>query len=405
MTQQTDNGPYLIILGAGPQQEKLYILARKFSHRIIGVDLNEDAIAKKHCDVFLNVSIKNEVEIIKKLRETNLRFSGVVTCGAEVSPQVAMIAESFGLVGIPYEVAVNTTDKFARSKALESGGIKIPRFQTVEVDSDVDITLPVVIKPIDSSGSRGVSLVREPGQLSKAIIFAQNVSKSNKVLCEEFIENGVEVSIEAFVIDGVPHVTGVAERHFLDVATTFPEFIEYGGTMPPTFSSALQLQCEEVFSDAIRALGIEGGPSKGDLIIKDDVVYVLEVTSRTSPGFAAEMQPLNSGIEPLVALLKWATGEPLDAELLKAKFSRGVAHRYFQHKPGVVDAIEGLELLSNSPDVKYHLMLNSPHIGDILEPMSYMNRLFYIITDGTTNLEAVSKAESVLNKILIRTKS
>ena len=404
MIDKPDDTSYLVILGAGPQQEKLYILASKFGHKIIGVDINKNALAKKYCDIFLNISIKDDVEIIKRLQETKLNFSGVVTCGAEVSPQVSRIAESFNLIGIPHKVAINTTDKFARSKALQAKGIKIPLFQLIEIDSDIDIALPVIIKPIDSSGSRGVSLVYERNKLSEAIALAQKVSQSNKVLCEEFIKDGTEVSIEAFVIDGVPHITGIAERHFLDIEKTFPEFIEYGGTMPPTFSSSLQLKCEKVFSDAIIALEIKGGPSKGDLIIRDNEVFVLEVTSRTSPGFAAEMQPLNSGIEPLKILLKWATGESIDLELLKPKFSRGVAHRYFQHEPGVVDNIKGLESISNNPDIKYHLILNSPVKGEVLQPMSYMNRLFYIITDGETNLEAISKAETALNNINITTR-
>ena len=404
MTENQDYRPYLIILGAGPQQEKIYTLALKLGHRIIGIDLDVNAIAKKYCDMFLNISIKNDIEMIRQLRISGLKFSGVVTCGAEVSPQVSNIAETFGLIGIPYEVAVNTTDKFRRSSVLKAGGIKIPRFQILNDENEINLSYPVVVKPVDSSGSRGVTLVREKIHIAKAINLAKKMSTSGEVLCEEFIEQGIEVSIEAFVVDGIPHVTGIAERHFLDIDKTFPEFIEYGGTMPPTFSAELIEECNRVFKSAIIALKVPGGPSKGDLIIRNGEVYVLEITSRSSPGFAAEMQPLNSGIEPLDVLLKWATGQKFDIEALTPKFNRGAAHRYFLHEPGVVSEIRGLDILHKSKDVKYHLMLSAPLVGDVLEPMSYMNRLFYIMTDGETNLEAISKAESVLGKILIRTK-
>ena len=57
MTENQDYRPYLIILGAGPQQEKIYTLALKLGHRIIGIDLDVNAIAKKYCDMFLNISI------------------------------------------------------------------------------------------------------------------------------------------------------------------------------------------------------------------------------------------------------------------------------------------------------------------------------------------------------------
>ena len=125
------------------------------------------------------------------------------------------------------------------------------------------------------------------------------------------------------MLDSKPYITGIAERHFLDINETFPEFIEYGGTMPPTFSESLIEECKKVFTSAIKALNINCGPSKGDLIIKDGKVYVLEITSRTSPGFASEMQPLNSGIEPLRVLIQWATGNFVSAKNLLPKFNRG----------------------------------------------------------------------------------
>jgi biotin carboxylase len=247
-----------------------------------------------------------------------------------------------------------------------------------------------------------VSLVREEKDLNIAIHLAKKFTCNNSVVCEEYIEDGIEVSIEAFVLDGVPHVTGIAERHFLNRRLTEPEFIEYGGTMPPTFSKTLIDKCKSVFSDAIKALNITGGPSKGDLIIKNNEVYVLEITSRTSPGFAAEMQPLNSGIKPLIALIKWATGEIVEPLALQPKYSRGVAHRYYIHQPGKIKCIQGLEKLSSNADIKYHLVLNSPVMGMTLGPVSYMNRLLYIITDAETNHEAIKKAENALSEIIIK---
>jgi biotin carboxylase len=403
MHSTISNHKHLIILGAGPQQEKLYVLAKSLRHKIIGIDLNPDSISKKYCDQFFNISIKDDQEIIKILKSSGLEFSGVITCGAEVSPQISRIANEFGLVGIPYNVAINTTDKLCRSSALEKGGIKIPRFQSLKNTDDLNIPFPVVIKPADSSGSRGVALVRDKVDAINALNIAKEISPSNTVMCEEFIEDGTEVSIEAFIINGEPFITGIAERHFLDINQTHPDFIEYGGTMPPTFSEKLIHNCESVFKQAILALGIHEGPSKGDLIIKNDEVYVLEITSRTSPGFAAEMQPLNSGIRPLDILIKWATGQHISKEELIPKFNRGVAHRYFLHSPGKIKNIKGLDLLKSNEDVKYHLMLNTPKLGNYLEPISYMNRIFYIITEGQTNRDAVKKAESLLKKIIIRT--
>lgn len=394
---------FLIILGAGPQQEKLYILAKAEGHNIVGVDIDQNACSKKYCDKFLNLSIKKSEQIINELKKINLSYSGVITCGAEVSPQVSAIALEFNLLGIPIDVALDTTDKIRRSNVLSKKRIRIPKFETVKNAKAVSIDLPVVIKPADSSGSRGVELVKNKQELEKAIENAKEISPSNRVICEEFIADGIEVSIEAFVLDSKPYITGIAERHFLDINETFPEFIEYGGTMPPTFSESLIEECKKVFTSAIKALNINCGPSKGDLIIKDGKVYVLEITSRTSPGFASEMQPLNSGIEPLRVLIQWATGNFVSAKNLLPKFNRGVAHRYYIHKKGKVKEIIGIDDLEKNKLVKNLLILNKVKINDYLGPVSYMNRILYIITEGKTNRTAIRRAERILDKIEVRT--
>ena len=114
------------------------------------------------------------------------------------------------------------------------------------------------------------------------------------------------------------------------------------------------------------------------------------------------MQPLSNGIKPLAALIKWATGELVDPSALKPKYSRGVAHRYYIHQPGKIKYIAGLDSLSSNPDIKYHLILNSPVLGMTLDPVSYMNRILYIITDAETNHKAIKKAENALRKIIIQ---
>ena len=394
---------HLVILGAGPQQKKIYEIARSMGLPIIGVDANPDASSKYLCNYFINVSIKDAEKIIFALEALSVDFLGVLTCGAEVSVQVAKIAEHFGLTGIPVDVAVATTNKYERSKQLEQGGILIPRFEKIQCPEDITIPFPVVVKPCDSSGSRGVQLVRNHSEMATAIESSLSYSNEQYLVCEEYLAGGIEVSIEAFILNGNPIVTGIAERHFLDSADTFPQFVEIGGTMPPYFDDDLVEECKKTFCNAIRALGIVEGPSKGDLLIQDGRVFVLEVTSRTSPGFAAEMQPLNSGIHPLNILVKWATGNQIEEEELTPKFQRGVAHRYLLHSPGTVKQFSGLSDLKSSDLVDYCLELNLPKEGEKLDKINYMNRILYIITSSDDNHSASVKAEKALNLITLET--
>ena len=122
---------YLIILGGGPQQLPAYEVADELGIKTICVDKNSDAICKTRSEFFVNLSIKNSIPIIKYLLELDLEYAGVITCGAEVSPQVSQIASYFGLKGIPEKIAEQTTNKFLRSNVLHDAGVNIPNFELI----------------------------------------------------------------------------------------------------------------------------------------------------------------------------------------------------------------------------------------------------------------------------------
>tara|TARA_B100000965_G_scaffold353603_1_gene329570 strand:- start:308 stop:1519 length:1212 start_codon:yes stop_codon:yes gene_type:complete len=392
----------LIILGAGPQQIKVYEAAKRLGVKTIGVDFNPKADAKELCDYFVLASVKDANECINKLEAMNLKFSGVITCGVEVSPQVSKIASYFGLKGIPEEVALKTTHKGLRSTSLDKANIPIPKFFRLTKAILPDLKFPFVIKPSDSSGSRGVRLVRDKEEFLSAFKIAASISSDDEVIAE-FFELGTEINIEGFVINEKMSITGIAERHFYPIEETYPEFLEYGGTMPPSFSKDYINEAKRVFLKATQALGIKEGPCKGDLILTSEGIKVLEITSRSSPAFAAESQPLASGVSVLEALILWAIDAPVPKELLQPKWNKAIAHRYFKHDPGKVLSISGLEELKKQPGVKFVLMLNKVEVGDILEPVNYMNRLFYITTVADSSSEAINLANSALAIVKIET--
>jgi len=392
----------LIILGAGPQQIKVYETAKRLGIKTVGIDFNPKAEAKHLCDYFLLASVKDADDCIRKLESTNLRFSGVITCGVEVSPQVSKIAKHFSLKGIPQDVALKTTHKGVRSKCLDEANIPIPKFFRLKEPILPDLNFPFVVKPSDSSGSRGVRQVKNKKEFLLAFEEASLISSDNEVIAESF-EVGTEISIEGFVINKKMTVTGVAERHFAPVEQTYPNFLEYGGTMPPSFSKENIEQAKKVFMDATEALGIEEGPSKGDLILTPSGVKVLEITSRTSPGFASESQPLAYGINVLEVLILWAIGKKIPDGALEPKWNKAIAHRYFKHKPGKVISVNGLRELSSQPGVEVVLMLNKVKKGDVLDKMNYMNRILYVTTVADSSDEAIKLADLALASIEIKT--
>lgn len=391
---------YLIVLGAGPQQVPVYKMASRLGLKTLAVDYNPKAKAIKFADKFLLASVKNKEECLHKLKELCLCYSGVVTVGVEVSPVVSAIAREFDLISVSEESAYNTTNKCARSTVLQDAGIPIPKFEILSEPSLPHMDYPFVIKPSDNSGSRGVRVVSSEVEWSEAYHEAKSFSNDGRVIIEELLQ-GDEISIEGFVLDGEMIVTGFADRKYIRDKKYYPYFFEDGSTIPTRFAPSIVAEAKNVFAQAAKALGVSAGPSKGDLIVTENGVKVLEVTSRPSPGFCAQIVPLTTGVELLKATILWATGKHIPKSIFKPKFQKAMAHRYFFHKPGRITKIKGLDGLKDRPGVREVMFLQDFAVGDILDPVSYMNRLFYIITVADARNTAVRLAESALKTVTI----
>jgi biotin carboxylase len=322
-----------------------------------------------------------------------------MTLGAEVSPTVSAIAQEFSLTSVSPDVAHRTTNKCARSERLREAAIPMPRFTTVHTAQLPDLPLPFVIKPSDNSGSRGVRIVCSEEEWPAAYDQALAYSGDGLVIVEEFLR-GEEVSIEGFVLDGEMMVTGFSDRNYLRDDKYYPYFVEDGSSSPTNLPADVVTEAEEVFSHAARALGIHAGPSKGDLIVTDEGVKVLEITSRLSPGFSI-VCPFTSGVDPLEATIRWATGMEIPPSILSPRFQRAMAHRYYMHQPGRIVGIQGLEQLSQRPGIKTVVILRPFSIGDVLEPAVYINRLLYVYAVADERSEAERLAADALSSLRV----
>jgi biotin carboxylase len=392
---------YLIILGAGPQQKLAYQKARAMNIKTIAVDYNPNSACFPLADKHILASVKNSDECIKGLKKLNLKYSGVLTYGIEVSPIVSAVAREFDLISVSEKVAYNTTNKCARSTVLSESSIPIPKFKIIEQFCNPEIDYPFIVKPSDNSGSRGVRMVRNRSEWECAFNESKSLSGDGRVVVEEMLY-GNEISIEAFVINREVFVYGFTDRNFIRNGAYDPYFMEDGSSSPSKLPLEIVNQAKKVFSSAVIALGIENGPTKGDLIVNNDGVFVFEVTSRLSPGFSM-FSPLVVGVDPLSCNIKWSLGRSLSGIDLEPKFQKGMVHRYFFHKPGVITNIKNYDGIHKMPGVLQVIELNKFGIGNRLNSVSYINRLFYVITIGETRQEAENYAIQAIESVSIVT--
>ncbi|MDR2134138.1 MAG: ATP-grasp domain-containing protein [Treponema sp.] len=392
----------IMILGAGTMQIPALSAAKKKGWRVIAVDGNPCAPGAGIADIFEPVDLKEEETLLNRARfykETS-GLDGIFTAGTDFSLSVAFIAENLGLPGIPVEVARNATNKALMRRIFALHGVPGPAFLSCrrgELDqlSALSGTFPVVVKPVDSMGARGVQMVQEPSLLKAACEKALAFSRSGGVIVEEFI-NGPEFSVDALVYQGQIHAFGIADRHIY-----FPPFfVELGHTFPSAAGKKILQDVEEVFRQGIKALGIDNGAAKGDIFHTGGGAVIGEIAARLSGGYMSGWTcPYACGVDITEAAMNIALGlPPGDMSPRRAWTS---AERAFISIPGTAAGLAGLERALEVPgvqDVFTRVEAGSP----VKFPENNVEKCGNVISALPERKSAFRAAEKAVSRILVR---
>jgi len=380
---------YLLIIGGGVFQVPAIKTAKSMGIKVVVTDYNREAEGMLMADYPIEVSTRNINLTVNAAKQfhASCPLDGVMTVGTDASQTVSAVANALNLPGIPFEVAERATDKINMRRRLNKMGVAVPRFRPVWTLDDLnkaieEMPLPLVIKPCDNMGARGVKMIREPREASLAFHEAKEASISGKLIIEEFME-GPELSLDALVFDGRIEVTGIADR----IIQHAPYFVEVGHTIPSNIPKEQQTQARELFQSAIKALGIDIGAAKGDIKITAEGPKVIEIAARLSGGWMSTYTyPLATGVNLIKAAIEVALGKtPTD---LKRKNQLVSAERALIPKAGKILSIKGVDDARKIKGVKEIIFLKEA--GDSVEELrSNLGKTGYVITVAKTRKEAI----------------
>mgnify|MGYP002152268180 CR=1 FL=1 len=403
-----ENMKTLLLVSAGIETMAGIKLAKSMGHHVVASDAKPEAPGFALADDKLIVStydVEATIEAATHYHREVRPIDGVMCIASDVPLTVASVAAALGLPGIPIESARLATDKLAMKQRFFDDGVPIPWFSPVEsVDHlkalIVTEGLPLVIKPVDSRGSRGVLRLLPETDLDWAYAKAAGHSPTDRVMLERFLP-GPQVSTESLVIDGVAHTPGFADRNYEYLERYAPHIIENGGQLPSHLDNATQQAIRDLVQQAALSMGIRNGVVKGDIVVTDGKPYIIELAARLSGGyFCTHEIPLNTGVDLVGAAIRQALGEPVNPADLQSRFNRPVAQRYFFPEPGVVTGVEGAKAFVGHPNVAYLELRTNP--GDRIGPIdSHPARAGVVIATGDTLDEAVALAEEVATSIKI----
>jgi len=387
----------IVLLGGGPEQVDAIKISKALGYHTIVLDSNEFAIGRKLSNKFIQCDITNPSEVLKNIE--NLNVNGLMVHAIELSHVVAEVSEKLGLPNISKNTAINTTDKLKRLEILKKNHIPCPEFSSATNLTEAkkiakNIGFPVVIKPVDNAGSRGVIQIKNSEKMEQYFDESLTFCKSKKeIIVEEYL-TGPQVSTETVVYQNKCYTTGFSDRNYSNLKKYEPYFIEDGGDMPSNLPIETQKEAIRIAEKTIKTLGINFGAAKGDILIHNNIPYILEMASRTSGGrFASHQVPAATGVNILSSLLKMSVSDPIDVEEFKPKFYRGSSQRYILPPPGKIVSVTGVEEARKIEGVIDIILSDDLKPGTIITNMkNHTDRKGIIITVGETRNDATEKA-------------
>lgn len=385
--------PTLLILGAGPNQLPAFHVARTLGCRIVAIDQSDHANGYALADRF-HVCDLTDVSACISIARTHA-VDGVLTLAADIPvPAVAAICEALGLSGLSVSSATRATNKATMRRVLREAGIPVPASYAVTTAGAARaaarrISAPVIVKPADSSGGRGVTLVKptESGdEVVRAFHRAVHFSRCRTALIEDFVD-GPEVSVEAVTVQGRTRIVAVTDK----LTTGPPFFVEIGHSQPCQSLVVIVERLCAVAIEAIAALGIDNSPSHTEIRIGSDGPSVIEVGGRLGGGFiASHLVPLSTGVDLVRAAVQLALG---NGPHIESTHQKGAAIRFFTPPPGRIQCIRGLEEARSVDGVRLAEMHKRP--GDRIDPLlDAAARVGYVIAEGWDAATAVRQAEA-----------
>jgi len=397
----------LMLIGAGIEQIPGIELAKKMGLRVVVTDMNPEAPGFEFADDHLLAStydVERTVDLSLRISKKN-RIDGVMTVGVDVPLTVASVAHELGLPGISLETARLASDKLAMKNKFQQDGVSIPWFKEINTLSELqqvvkDRGYPLVVKPVDSRGARGVLRITKDIDLKWAYEMSKSHSPTDRIMVEEFL-SGPQVSTESIVYDGRIFTPGFTDRNYEFLERFSPYIVENGGQQPSFLPLEHQEQICRLMYGAAKSMGITQGVAKGDVVFTEDGPKVIEIAARLSGGwFCTDEIPLSTGVNIVKTMMQISLGEEPDLDELLPKYHRGVALRYLFPSAGTVKAISGVDIVEKIDWVKKIGIYVKP--GDVIEPITdHTKRAGFVITIGETREIAVQRAKEAIRMIRI----
>lgn len=298
---------------------------------------------EKTADFFYPISITEKEQIAEECKRIGIH--GICSIASDLAVvTVNYVANQLHLTGNPLCCTEKATNKYNMRKAFMEYGVACPHFyEADEKGVREKLNLPVIVKPTDRSGSRGITRIDTWEGLEYAVKIAKEQSMQNQAIVEEYVE-GMEYSVECISFHGKHRLLAITKKY----TTGAPHYIETGHIEPSGLSKEMIQKVQSIVFRGLGALEIENGASHSEIMITEDgEIYVIEIGARMGGDcIGSHLVPYSTGIDYVQAVLEIALGHEPCLQQKKAPVNAAIRYIFNQE-----DNITYKELKLKNPEI------------------------------------------------------
>ena len=336
----------ILLLGGSAQQVIAIETAKRLGYYTVLCDYLPDNPGQYAADKFYLVSTTDKDAVLKVAQDEQI--NGILAYASDpAAPTAAYVAEKMGLPGNPYESVEILCNKDKFRRFLGENGFCTPKAKgyvdLLEAESDIRnevFKFPIIVKPVDSSGSKGVSRIDTNDKVRNKLEYAMSFSRGKRIIVEEFVEKyGYQIAGDALSVDGELVFRYFANDHFNPKCVN--PFVPISASFPYNMPNEVKDKVHAEIQRLIRLLHMGTCTYNLDMRIdKDYNVYLMEIAPRDGGNYIPQIIKYATGEDLVEYSIKAVMGEPIK------KDGFGKPHGYYAYYAvhslidGVLDRIE-----------------------------------------------------------------
>lgn len=322
----------ILFLGGSKFQIPPIKYAKAQGHYVITCDYLPENPGHKFADEYHNISTTDNNGVLELAKKLNV--DGIVAYASDpAAPTQAYVANKLNLPSNPYESVQILARKDLFRDFLEKHNFLVPKSKSFYDLQEAkewleELTFPIIVKPVDSSGSKGVTKVENKNDITKAFEYALTFSREKKIVLEEFfVRDGYQVAGDGFVVNGKLAFRCWANEHFDKLCNPL---VPIGESFPSIMNKYTLEQCHKETQRLLDLLGIKMGALNFDFHYnKNGDFSFLELGPRNGGNLIPEVIKYSTGVDLIKYTVNSALG--LDCSELKMEDTQGFYSSYMLH--------------------------------------------------------------------------